>query len=176
MTVARREPDLFHLRPTVRRSRTRRAPAGTELRLERAALLALTRLCTVPNRTRRTEHCREETQGLPPRQATFCSVGGGRLQLLRADQREAVSLCGRLDRCAGPARKRIEQSGLLSASGVASWRTKPLEGPKRPRKPEGRYLWRFSHRSAGRGLLASRKINPRSVKGGIASVGATGRA
>ena len=33
---------------------------------------------------------------------------------------------GRLDRCAGSARERIERGGLLSSSGVPSWRTSPL--------------------------------------------------
>ena len=32
---------------------------------------------------------------------------------------------GRLDRCAGSARKRIERNGLLSSSGVPSWGAKP---------------------------------------------------
>ena len=77
---------------------------------------------------------------------------------------------GRLDRCAGSTRKRIEQNGLLSSSGVPSGGAEP--DPKTGnRKPEGRYLGQFSHLSVGQTLLASKEDQPaisrkREGKGG----------
>jgi hypothetical protein len=104
----------------------------------------------------------------PP--AGMCPLSGG----LWKDRHIWFRL-GHLDRCVGSARKRIERNGLLSTSGAPSWRAEP-DPETGNRKPEGRYLWQFGHLSAGQRLLASKKINPRSVEGRVARAGATGRA
>jgi hypothetical protein len=58
------------------------------------------------------------------------ACGPGRLpayaRFLGGDGRPAnLFRLGRLDRCAGSTRKRIERNGLLSSSGVPSWGAKP---------------------------------------------------
>ena len=77
---------------------------------------------------------------------------------------------GRLDRCAGSTRKRIEQGGLLSTSGVPSWGANPAPTNRSElRKPEGRYLGQFSHLSVGQTLLASKEDQPERSRGRSAS-------
>ena len=104
--------------------------------------------------------------------------GPGRLpayaRFLGGDGRPAnLFRLGRLDRCAGSTRKRIEQGGLLSASGVPSWGAKPrtrrIEAGLESRKAA---TWgSFCHLSAGQRLLASKEDQPEISKQQGASAG-----
>ena len=86
---------------------------------------------------------------------------------------------GRLDRCAGSTRKRIEQNGLLSSSGVPSWGAKPDSTSRTgPRKPEGRYLGQFLPPERGSNVAGQQETQPTFSKqhgsmahsGGLAQV------
>ena len=68
---------------------------------------------------------------------------------------------GRLDRCAGSARKRIERNGLLSSSGVPSWGAKPARRIEAGLESRKAATWgSFCHLSAGQRLLASKENQP----------------
>src|SRR5664279_291605 len=68
---------------------------------------------------------------------------------------------GRLDRCAGSTRKRLEQNGLLSSSGAPSWGAKPDPTSRTgPRKPEGRYLGQFLPPERGSNVAGQQETQP----------------
>jgi hypothetical protein len=100
------------------------------------------------------------------RPSCLAPFGPGRLpacaRFLRGVGRPAnLFRISHLDRCAGSTRKRIEQNGLLSSSGVPSWGAKPdprIEPGLESRKAvTGR---QFSHLSVGQTSLASKEDQP----------------